>query len=219
MTCTSGRKYSFWYSWWWVVDTRNMSSSITENKSLHIAASCWTFIDIYMNFFTRNSPYYHLLKYLLFLLKHPAHILYLPTKDMSHIETQIRCYWITHLRECWVEGSSIRFYLDKTSAESTPIGSEVVKLHWRWTVSWRCLFSLALVNDELPFEMCHEFEVFLLLMCAHNFQFLSEQWLELLLKTVTKGTAHILLRHSVSYVCFTSTFPYKWTFIKKNSVM
>ena len=30
----------------WVLDTRNMSSSVTENKSLHIAASCWTFIDI-----------------------------------------------------------------------------------------------------------------------------------------------------------------------------
>jgi len=29
-----------------VLDTRNMSSSVTENKSLHIAASCWTFIDI-----------------------------------------------------------------------------------------------------------------------------------------------------------------------------
>ena len=27
-----------------------------------------------MNLFTRNSPYYHLLKYLLFLLKHPVYI-------------------------------------------------------------------------------------------------------------------------------------------------
>jgi len=26
-----------------------------------------------MNSFTRNSPYYHLLKYLLFLLKHPVY--------------------------------------------------------------------------------------------------------------------------------------------------
>jgi len=26
-----------------------------------------------MNVFTRNSPYYHLLKYLLFLLKHPVY--------------------------------------------------------------------------------------------------------------------------------------------------
>ena len=26
-----------------------------------------------MNLFTRNSPYYHLLKYLLFFLKHPVY--------------------------------------------------------------------------------------------------------------------------------------------------
>jgi hypothetical protein len=32
----------------------------------------WT--HVYMNLFTRNSPYYHLLKYLLFLLKHPLYI-------------------------------------------------------------------------------------------------------------------------------------------------
>jgi hypothetical protein len=44
------------------------------------------------------------------------------------------------------------------------------------------------VNDKLPLEMCHEFEVFLLLMCAYNFQFLSKQRLELLLKAVTKKT-------------------------------
>ena len=30
-----------------------------------------------MNLFTRNSPYYHLLKYLLFLLKHPVYLLFL----------------------------------------------------------------------------------------------------------------------------------------------
>jgi len=29
-----------------------------------------------MNLFTRNSPYYHLLKYLLFLLKHPVYMNY-----------------------------------------------------------------------------------------------------------------------------------------------
>ena len=27
-----------------------------------------------MNLFTRNSPYYHLLNYLLFLLKHPVYM-------------------------------------------------------------------------------------------------------------------------------------------------
>ena len=31
----------------------------------------WT--HVYINLFTRNSPYYHLLKYLLFLLKHPVY--------------------------------------------------------------------------------------------------------------------------------------------------
>jgi len=31
-----------------------------------------------MNLFTRNSPYYHLLKYLLFLLKHPVYTFYNP---------------------------------------------------------------------------------------------------------------------------------------------
>ena len=30
-----------------------------------------------MNLFTRNSPYYHLLKYLLFLLLHPVYAVYL----------------------------------------------------------------------------------------------------------------------------------------------
>ena len=29
---------------------------------------------VYVNLFTRNNPYYHLLKYLLFLLKHPVYI-------------------------------------------------------------------------------------------------------------------------------------------------
>jgi len=29
--------------------------------------------NVYMNLLIRNSPYYHLLKYLLFLLKHPVY--------------------------------------------------------------------------------------------------------------------------------------------------
>lgn len=82
--------------------------------------------------------------------------------------------WIVHLREGRVQGSSIWFYLYETSAQSTPIGSKMVKLNWRWTVSWRCLLSPTLVNDKLPLEMCHKFKVLLLLMCAHNFEFLSK---------------------------------------------
>jgi len=37
-----------------------------------------------MDLFTRNSPYYHLLKYLLFLLKHPVYILVLYSDYIQH---------------------------------------------------------------------------------------------------------------------------------------
>jgi len=40
-----------------------------------------------MNLFTRNSPYYHLVKYLLFLLKHPVYMLRLLLNKMSHYVT------------------------------------------------------------------------------------------------------------------------------------
>jgi len=50
----------------------------------------WT--HVYMNLFTRNSPYYHLLKYLLFLPKQPAYI-YIHTQSvpggMCHKYTDI----------------------------------------------------------------------------------------------------------------------------------
>ena len=38
---------------------------------LHTHIENWTLVC--MNLFTQNSPYYHLLKYLLFLLKHPVY--------------------------------------------------------------------------------------------------------------------------------------------------
>jgi hypothetical protein len=79
-----------------------------------------------------------------------------------------------YLRERRIEGRSVRLYLYETSAEGAPVGSKVVKLDRRRTISWRHLLSLTLVNDELPFEMRHEFEVFLLLVCPHNLQLLSK---------------------------------------------
>jgi len=42
---------------------------------------------VYMNLFTRNSPCYHLLKYLLFLLKHPVYI-YTHTHTHIYIHTR-----------------------------------------------------------------------------------------------------------------------------------
>ena len=42
----------------------------SSNSSIFTPIENWT--HVYMNLFTRNSPYYHLLKYLLLLLKHPV---------------------------------------------------------------------------------------------------------------------------------------------------
>jgi hypothetical protein len=42
-----------------------------SNSCIYTPTENWT--HVYMSFFTRNSPYYHLLKYLLFLLKHPVY--------------------------------------------------------------------------------------------------------------------------------------------------
>jgi len=44
---------------------RNFQTAV----STHIVN--WT--HVYMNLFTRKSPYYHLLKYVLFFLKHPVY--------------------------------------------------------------------------------------------------------------------------------------------------
>ena len=43
----------------------------TSNTCIFTPIENWT--HVYMNLFTRNSPYYHILKYLLFLLKHPVY--------------------------------------------------------------------------------------------------------------------------------------------------
>ena len=52
-----------------------------------------------MNLFTRNSPYYHLLKYLLFLLKHPVCVyvclyvcVYIYIHTHTHTHTHAHCH-------------------------------------------------------------------------------------------------------------------------------
>ena len=44
----------------------------SSNSCILTPTENWT--HVYMNLFTGNSPYYHLLKYLLSLLKHPVYI-------------------------------------------------------------------------------------------------------------------------------------------------
>ena len=48
-----------------------------SNSCISTPIENWT--HVCMNLFTRNSPYYHLLKYLLFLLKHPVYTHLSPT--------------------------------------------------------------------------------------------------------------------------------------------
>jgi len=43
----------------------------TSNSCIFTPIQNWT--HVYMNLFARNTPYYHLLKYLLFLLKHSVY--------------------------------------------------------------------------------------------------------------------------------------------------
>ena len=47
----------------------------TSNSCIFTPTENWT--HVYMNLFTRNNSYYHLLKYLLFLLKRPVYTVYL----------------------------------------------------------------------------------------------------------------------------------------------
>ena len=46
---------------------RNIQTAVSSHPTEN-----WT--HVYMDLFTRNSQYYHLLKYLLFLLKHPVYV-------------------------------------------------------------------------------------------------------------------------------------------------
>ena len=56
----------------------------TSNSCIFTPIKNW--IHVYMNLFPRNSPYYHLLKYLLFLLKHPVYIFDHISLKYSHNE-------------------------------------------------------------------------------------------------------------------------------------
>jgi len=52
---------------------RQKSDLYTPNSNSCIFTTIENWTNVYVNLLTRNSPYYHLLKYLLFLLKHPVH--------------------------------------------------------------------------------------------------------------------------------------------------
>jgi hypothetical protein len=50
------------------------SDLYAPNSNICIFTSIENWTHVYIHLYTRNSPHYHLLKYLLFLLKHPVYI-------------------------------------------------------------------------------------------------------------------------------------------------
>ena len=57
----------------------------TSNSCISTPIEIWT--HIYMNLFTGNNPYYHLLNYLLFLLKHPVYLFCLTVNIFNDAES------------------------------------------------------------------------------------------------------------------------------------
>jgi hypothetical protein len=57
----------------------------TSNSYISTPTENWT--HVYMNKFTRNSPYYHLLNYLLFFLKHHVFMPDVRRKSVSTLVT------------------------------------------------------------------------------------------------------------------------------------
>jgi hypothetical protein len=58
---------------------RQKSDLYAPNSNICIFTLIENWIHVYINLFTRNSPYCHLLKYLLFLLKHPVYVTSCPS--------------------------------------------------------------------------------------------------------------------------------------------
>jgi hypothetical protein len=69
----------------------------------------WT--HVYMNLFTRNCPYHHLLKYLLFLLKHPVY----ETQGTGNTPNPSRTWWWWWWWWWWYMKQGLKLYLTFTT--------------------------------------------------------------------------------------------------------
>jgi hypothetical protein len=80
-----------------------------------------------MNLFTRSSPYYHLLKYLLFLLKHPVYMYSTGAINAwRFFSTPLHLYRLQEITKlifltCKIQGTS--YCLNGTKSESYPVSS------------------------------------------------------------------------------------------------
>ena len=67
--------------------------------------------QVYMSLFTPNSPYYHLLKYLLFLLKHPVYIyIYVTVNVRRSVNPRIYHRELVKVRKMLPNASISGFY-------------------------------------------------------------------------------------------------------------
>ena len=90
----------------------------TSNSCIFTPIENWT--HVYMNLFTRNSPYYHLLKYLLFLLKHPVYI---------YIYIKIKCFLFVFV--CFISIFFCTLYKSTFLNRSQPNFANVSPFVWR----------------------------------------------------------------------------------------
>ena len=95
----------------------------TSNSCIFTPTENWT--HVYMNLYSRNSPYYHLLKCLLFLLKHPVYT-YIHTYTILITST-----WIHRMRnvsgKSCLENQNTHFVFNNFFSSSTT-GSQGVRI-------------------------------------------------------------------------------------------
>ena len=85
--------------------------------NIQTAIENWT--HIYMNLFSRNGPYYHILKYLLFLLKHPVERY--TVLSLCYFRS-IKYFAVTSMRILH-GGGNIVWYLTLESISTQPLGT------------------------------------------------------------------------------------------------
>ena len=103
----------------------------TSNSCIFTPIENWT--HVYMNLFTRNSPYYHLLKYLLFLLKHPV---------SWTVTTYVEISWLCTVSFLYVFWS---YNLKKNATYGKKKNNSIFKR------KWGCIVYVA---NFMLFELC-----------------------------------------------------------------
>jgi hypothetical protein len=106
-----------------------------QNSCIFTPIENWT--HVYMNLFTQNSPYYHLLKYLLFFLKHPVYIyIYVCVCVCKH--NRLYCEWYINLNV--VHGQNTEYLISKKAV------SRELWIVFMWTRVPECSYCCVRVS-------------------------------------------------------------------------